>query len=208
MSKHVQRTVDAGVAYFPYFALKTDILGFAYDNPKMDMAADRTVDGITHLNLGEVMKGGGEIVHTILNQPFSDPDRQKTVEKRMRTHTNQIWSNQDEIYAKDREDEARQQMEAALSLGKPISMGDLYRKPFTERVGKKPGIVAADAPAANEPYYAQNISPLPKRTPEDYKKQDDTQQQLQPKMQANGSWHDRVVRDFGNNTSVQGQTIN
>lgn len=199
VSGHVQRVVDAGLAYGPYFGLKTDVLGFSWDNPKMDMGIDRTIDGVTHCNIGEAFAGMREVKDTIINKPFEDPARQALVQKKMHVHTDQIWSSPDEIYAKDREDEAQQRMEAALVQGKPIRMGDLYRKSFTDRVRQ------SGAQSANDSYYAQNITPLPKRTPEDYKKSDNQQEW---KKQAGSSWHDRAIAEYQNANSSQGQTVN
>lgn len=203
ISGHVQRYFDGAMAYTPYFMVKTDVLGYAYDTPRMDMSIDRMISGVGHLNFGEFRAGAGEVLHTILNKPMTDPDREKLAQKRMRTHADQLWSSQDEIMAKEKEEERQDRMEAMLSLGKPISMSELYRRPFTERVYSR-RTIKNDNEAVNDPYYAQNITPMTQRKPEDYKKPEGEAY----KKQANGSWYDRTVQDFKNNTSTQGQTIN
>lgn len=198
ISKHAQRYMDATLAYTPYFMVKTDLLNTAYDTPRMDMAIDRMIGGIGHLKFGEFKAGAGEVLHSIMLRPFSDPNREKLAQKKMQTYTNQLWSSQDEIFAKEREDEFHERMDAMLTLGKPIPMKELYQTSFTDRVGKRGGS------AANESYYSQNITPMVQRRPEDYKKLEVQEW----KKQANSSWREKTIQEFQNNTSTQGQSIN
>lgn len=198
LAKHVQKYVDATMAYTPYFMLKTDVLGKAYDTPRGDMAADRMNAGIAHADLGEIKQGGAEVMDVIMGRPFADPDREKAAQKKMLTFADQIWNSQEEIIAKEREEERQERVDAALTLGKPVSMQDLYGKSYTERVGRR------GSEAANDGYYAQNITPMPLKKPEEYKKPETTEW----KKQANGSWSERAMQEFRNNTNPQGQTIN
>jgi len=204
ISKHAQRYMDGALAYTPYFMVKTDLLSTAYDTPRMDMAIDRMIGGIGHLKFGEFRTGAGEVMHTMLNRPFEDPDREKLAQKKMRTYTNQLWSSQDEIFAKEREDEFHERMNAMLTLGKPISMKELYQQPsFAQKVGKRGNTVRAQD-ASNDSFYSQNITPMIQKKPEDYKKTDEQQW----KQQANASWRDKTIQEFQNNTSPQGHSIN
>lgn len=195
VSKHAQRFMDGSLAYTPYFMAKTDLLSTAYDTPRMDMAIDRMIGGIGHLKFGEFKAGAGEVLHSMLLRPFDDPNREKLAQKKMRTYSNQLWSSQDEIFAKEREEEFHERMDAMLTLGKPISMKELYPTSFADKVGKR---------APNDDYYAQNITPVIQRKPEDYKKP--TEQEW--KQQESTSWRARTIQEFQNNTSSQGHSIN
>ncbi len=200
IGKHAQRYVDGTLAYTPYFMVKTDLLSTAYDTPRMDMAIDRMIGGIGHLKFGEFKAGAGEVLHTIMQRPFDDVNRERLAQKKMRTHTNQLWSSQDEIIAKEREEEFHERMDAMLTLGKPVSMKELYQPSFTDRVGRRRGLENA----ANDSFYSQNITPIVQRKPEDYKKPE----QQEWKKQANSSWRDRTINEFQNNTSPDGHSIN
>lgn len=200
ISKHAQRYVDGTLAYTPYFMVKTDLLSTAYDTPRMDMAIDRMIGGIGHLKFGEFKAGAGEVLHSIMQRPFDDVNRERLAQKKMRTYTNQLWSSQDEIIAKEREEEFHERMDAMLTLGKPVSMKELYQPSFTDRVGKRRGLESA----SNYSFYSQNITPIVQRKPEDYKKPE----QQEWKKQANSSWRDRTMQEFQNNTSPDGHSIN
>jgi hypothetical protein len=203
LSKHAQRYMDATLAYTPYFMVKTDLLNTAYDTPRMDMAIDRMIGGIGHLKFGEFKAGAGEVLHSVMMRPFNDPDREKLAQKKMRTYTNQLWSSQDEIFAKEKEEEYHDRMDAMLTLGKPISMKELYQPTFAERVGKR-NTSGKLQDASNDSFYAQNITPIVNRKPEDYKKSEEESW----KKQANSSWRDRTIQEFQTNTSPNGQSIN
>ena len=71
---------DAAFAYTPYFAIKTDVMGNLYDNAQMNMSIDRAVDGVFHLNLGEVKAGFQEVLSTLKRKPLADPKRAAKVE--------------------------------------------------------------------------------------------------------------------------------
>lgn len=202
ISKHAQRYMDGTLAYTPYFMVKTDLLSTAYDTPRMDMAIDRMIGGIGHLKFGEFKAGAGEVLHSIMMRPFDDVNREKLAQKKMRTYSNQLWSSQDEIIAKEREEEFHERMDAMLTLGKPVSMKELYQPSFADRVGKRRGLEGA----ANDSFYSQNITPMVQRKPEDYKKPE--QQQQEWKKQANSSWRDRTIQEFQSNTSPDGHSIN
>lgn len=68
--------INASFAYTPYFFMKSDVMAVAWDNAKMDMAIERTIDGAAKLKMGEVKEGLGEIWNAIWHKPFKDPARE------------------------------------------------------------------------------------------------------------------------------------
>ena len=79
---HFARTAAfASLAYTPYFMAKTDILAAEWDNNRMDMALDRTLDGVGHLNWGEFKAGIAEVMRSTMREPFTDPERERQAQK-------------------------------------------------------------------------------------------------------------------------------
>ena len=78
--------VNAAFAYTPYMFAKRET-ALLWDNGKMDMAAERLIDGATNLNWGEVKKGAGEIWKTLRQAPLEDEAREKEAQKRIETDT-------------------------------------------------------------------------------------------------------------------------
>lgn len=73
--------VNASISYTPYMYAKAEAANL-WDNGKMDLAAERLIDGATKLNWGEFSAGVGEVWNSILHRPFSDPAREAEAQHR------------------------------------------------------------------------------------------------------------------------------
>ena len=78
---YTRRFSKASLAYTPYFFMKTDVLSRAWDNERVDLGLNRTIDGATSFNWGEFKAGLGEWLSGLKNEPFSDPAREALVKK-------------------------------------------------------------------------------------------------------------------------------
>ncbi len=79
--KSIARTAGmAAFAYTPYMYMKAE-LASKWDTPHMDLAINRAIDGVFHLNLGEFKAGIAEISSAIRNEPFQDPKREAEAQK-------------------------------------------------------------------------------------------------------------------------------
>jgi len=74
--------VNAAFSYTPYMFAKRETQ-LLWDNGKMDMAAERLIDGATHLNLKEVKAGAGEIWKTLKQEKLDDKDHEEEAQKRI-----------------------------------------------------------------------------------------------------------------------------
>jgi hypothetical protein len=78
--------MHAAVSYTPYMYAKAEFANL-WDNGKMDMAAERLIDGAASLNWGEFKAGAGEIWNAFLHKPMSDPVREAEGRRRMQMDT-------------------------------------------------------------------------------------------------------------------------
>lgn len=78
----VDNYVNAAFAYTPYMAVKRET-AIAWDNGKMDMAAERMIDGAAKLNWKEFKAGAGEVWKAVLHEPFDDPQRERLSSERI-----------------------------------------------------------------------------------------------------------------------------
>jgi len=80
--------VYASTSYTPYMYAKAEAARL-WDTGKMDLAAERMIDGAAHLKWGEFRAGAGEVWRSILHKPFKDPEREKEAERRVELDTSQ-----------------------------------------------------------------------------------------------------------------------
>lgn len=73
---------NAAFAYTPYMYAKRES-AILWDNGKMDVAAERMIDGVADLNLKEVKAGAKEIWQAIKRTPFDDKEREKAAKHRI-----------------------------------------------------------------------------------------------------------------------------
>lgn len=94
--------VYASASYTPYMYAKSEAANL-WDNGKMDLAAERLIDGATKLNWGEFKKGAGEVYNTVLNKPLQDTNREIEAQRRMWLDTSpadQFETTQAQQYAR------------------------------------------------------------------------------------------------------------
>lgn len=84
--RFVRPMVYASVAYTPYMYAKAEFSNL-WDNGKMDMSAERMIDGATKLNWGEFKKGAHEVYRSILQRPLEDPLREQEAQRRLSSDT-------------------------------------------------------------------------------------------------------------------------
>ncbi len=77
---------DAAVSYTPYMYAKAEFANL-WDNGKTDLAAERLIDGATHLNWGEFKAGLREIGYAVLHKPLPDAARDREAERRIKIDT-------------------------------------------------------------------------------------------------------------------------
>ncbi len=83
ISDFTNRFANAAIAYTPYMAAKYETARL-WDDGKMDMAAERMIDGATRFSWGEFKAGAGEVWNSIMQRPLADPERQAESERRMK----------------------------------------------------------------------------------------------------------------------------
>ena len=130
------RFFNASVSYYPYMYVKAETAKL-WDTGKMDMSAERLVDGLFSGNWKEVKAGAGEVVNTILQNPL-EPER-----------------------------EAEGQRRNDIDNSAADSFNDSQGSNVSEQVGKfrdkvKPRPATDTKPTADAPWYAQ---PRTQKTP-------------------------------------------
>lgn len=78
--------VYAAASYTPYMYAKAEFANL-WDNGKMDMAAERLIDGAVKFNWGEFTAGAGEVWNAMLHRPMSEPAREAEGRRRMKLDT-------------------------------------------------------------------------------------------------------------------------
>lgn len=99
--------VNAAVSYTPYMYAKAEF-GHKWDTGKMDLAAERMIDGASSLNWAEFKAGLNEVRHAIMQTPFEDAERETEAKRRI-----QIDTSAAETF--DREQEMIEERERQLS---------------------------------------------------------------------------------------------
>ncbi len=84
--RFVRPMVYAAASYTPYMYAKAEFANL-WDNGKMDLAAERLIDGAAKLNWGEFKKGVGEVYNSVLYRPLADPKREVEAQRRMLVDT-------------------------------------------------------------------------------------------------------------------------
>lgn len=74
--------VNASVSYTPYMYAKAEFAR-VWDDGKMDMAAERMIDGAAKLSWGEFKAGAGEVWNTFLHRQLADPAREAEGQRRI-----------------------------------------------------------------------------------------------------------------------------
>ena len=89
----------SAMAYTPYFGMKTSVLIFDWDTPRMNMALDRMLGGIWHLNKAEFKAGLTEVLRDMkmVGHAFPEAKRERDVKLKMRGFRNQLWASEDEL---------------------------------------------------------------------------------------------------------------
>jgi hypothetical protein len=75
--------INASFAYTPYFFMKSDVMAAQWDTGKMDMAIERTIDGVSSFQPNEIKEGLGEIWSAMWHKPFKDPVREVQAQQRI-----------------------------------------------------------------------------------------------------------------------------
>jgi len=86
--------IYAAASYTPYMYAKAEFANL-WDNGKMDMSAERMIDGAAKLNWGEFKAGAGEVWNSILHKPLKDPVREAEGQRR-----NMIETSPPDIFTK------------------------------------------------------------------------------------------------------------
>ena len=86
LSKFSRPFINASISYTPYMYAKAEFANM-WDNGKMDMAAERMIDGAAKLNWGEFKSGAGEVWQSILRQPLKDAAREAEGQRRNKIDT-------------------------------------------------------------------------------------------------------------------------
>lgn len=79
--RFTRNMINAAVSYTPYMYAKAEFANL-WDTGKMDMAAERLVDGMFSGSLSEMREGAGEIWSEFLHKPFADKEREAEGERR------------------------------------------------------------------------------------------------------------------------------
>lgn len=79
--RFIRPMMYASAAYTPYMYAKAEFANL-WDDGKMDLAAERLVDGVAKLNWGEFKKGAGEVYNAVLQRPLEDPARETEAQRR------------------------------------------------------------------------------------------------------------------------------
>lgn len=82
----MSRFINASASYTPYMYMKAETANL-FDNGKMDMAAERMIDGAFSLNKKEFKAGLGEVWRSMLQQPLRDPVREAQAQYRIKADT-------------------------------------------------------------------------------------------------------------------------
>jgi hypothetical protein len=80
--RFTRNMVNASVSYTPYMYAKAEFANL-WDTGKMDMAAERTVDGLFSGSWKEIKAGAGEIANAFMHKPFVDADREIEAQRRI-----------------------------------------------------------------------------------------------------------------------------
>ncbi|NBX03579.1 MAG: hypothetical protein EBR02_05915 [Alphaproteobacteria bacterium] len=80
------RFASATVAYTPYMFMKAETAR-AWDTGKMDLAAERMIDGAFKWDAKEFKAGAKEVWNTILQKPLDDAEREKEGQRRIQVDT-------------------------------------------------------------------------------------------------------------------------
>ena len=166
----MSRFINASISYTPYMYMKAE-MAHMYDTGKMDMAAERLIDGAAKLNMGEFKAGLGEVWNTILQRPLKDPAREAEAIRRIHSDTSapdaELVSGADE-FRKKQEEEARRKAaeENAVkkdlhgtatdnSLDAPLSFNST---PSTTTMGAVTPTANFTAPSASPAAYHDQLS--------------------------------------------------
>jgi len=174
--KEISRNyVNAAMSYTPYMYAKAEA-AHLWDNGKTDLAAERMIDGIAHLNWGEFKSGLGEVAAAVLHEPFSDPVREKEAQRRVRVDTSAA-----ETF--DREQELIEEQEDRAQLASAIKPGNWRERVISAAPEKKP--VRGEGAALEDTYkIASRVTPERKAKYAEQEEMRKALEELQPPTNA------------------------
>jgi hypothetical protein len=124
---------NAAFAYTPYMYAKRES-AILWDNAKMDMAAERMIDGATSLNYKEFKAGAGEVWQAILHKPFADKKREEESHERILKDTSPADGMTKANYEAIRSNEELSWRERIVHARQPEKASeDLKSKPVKKR---------------------------------------------------------------------------
>ena len=150
------RFVNASISYTPYMYMKAE-MAHMYDTGKMDMAAERMINGAAKLNGSEFKAGLGEVWNTILQRPLKDPAREAEGLRRIHSDTSPPDSevvSAAEDFNKQQAEEAKRKAaaeEAARHEAKTSEVDHALNTPAPLSFNTVPAVttMGAVAPSAN-----------------------------------------------------------
>jgi hypothetical protein len=120
--------VRASMSYTPYMIAKGET-ALLWDSGKMDMSAERMIDGAANLNWYEFKSGAGEVWNTFLHRPLADPVREAEGERR-----NLLDRAKPDIFAKtEAQIEAEERHAPAASWRERVITGAPAVQPVMEK---------------------------------------------------------------------------
>ena len=82
----MSRFINASISYTPYMYAKAETSRL-WDTGKMDLAAERMIDGASSFNMGEFKAGLKEVWRAVQQKPFEDPLREAEALRRLHIDT-------------------------------------------------------------------------------------------------------------------------
>ena len=137
----------ASMSYTPYMYAKAEFANL-WDSGKVDLAAERLIDGASSLNWKEVKAGAGEIFNAILYKPFADPEREVEAQRRIVVDTSAPEIFNDEQFKDHKKTQMRglKKNEAEVNLIQGLEEQSKQNTPLSWRervVSAKPEVAGA-----------------------------------------------------------------
>lgn len=109
----------AAISYTPYMYAKAEFSNL-WDNGKMDMAAERMINGATRFSWGEFKKGLNEVYNTVRLRPLDDPQREAEGQRRMLVDTSAADTFQETQAQQALKKEEKSHWRERMVSGQPI----------------------------------------------------------------------------------------
>jgi hypothetical protein len=117
----------ASMAYTPYMYMKFECAN-QWDNGKMDMAAERLIDGVTHFKPSEFNAGAKEVWRSILHKPLTDPKREAEAQRRLLLDDSPPDVGTETQAQVDERQKEKLSWKSRLISGKPDAASDKHAK--------------------------------------------------------------------------------